>query len=140
MKKFKQILMLVVFTTFSLVSCNNDDDGGNASIEGKWELSKEGPVVSGQEELEDFVPDAGCSKDYDEIKAGGIGTSYYFEDNGSGCETYSNEFTWSREGNTVTITFGSDSYSAEILQLTSSTLKLKTEEQGQVYITVYKRI
>jgi len=140
MKKFKQIVMLVAFTTFSLVSCNNDDDSGNASIEGKWELSKEGSIVSGQEILVDFEPDAGCSKDYDEIKAGGSGTSYYFEDNGTGCESYSDDFSWSREGNTVTVTFSGDSYSAEILQLTSSTLKLKTEAQGQVYIALYKRI
>ncbi|WP_339837586.1 hypothetical protein, partial [uncultured Flavobacterium sp.] len=53
MKKFKQVVLLFLVATVTLVSCNKDDDK-EASIEGKWEYSKEGTIVNGTESLSDY--------------------------------------------------------------------------------------
>ena len=140
MKNFKQLVMLFLIATIGIVSCSKDDDGGEASIEGKWELFKNGTIISGNEELELYEHTEGCTKDYVEIKVGGTGSEHVFENNGTGCEDYDDTFTWTRNGNSLTLNYDGDVVTAEILGVTSTTLKIKFVDVDEVFITVLKRI
>lgn len=140
MKKFKQLVLLFLVASVTLVSCNKDDDK-EASIEGSWEFSKVGTLVSGQEFLVDYDHTTGCSKDYTEIIAGGTVKDHYFEDLGNGCEEGIDNGTWSRSGNNITVNFSGEVTTAEILELSSTTLKLKATDPdtGDVYLSVLTR-
>lgn len=141
MKKLKQLVLLFLVASVTLVSCNKDDDGDSASIEGSWEFSKVGTILSGQEFLVDYDHTTGCNKDYTEIIAGGTLKDHYFEDFGSGCEEDIDNGSWSRSGNTITVNFSGDVTTAEILELSNTTLKLKftDPDTAEVYFSVLTR-
>lgn len=138
MKNFKKLVLLFLVASTTLVSCNKDDDSSSGSIEGSWEFSKVGTIIAGEEFLVDYDHTPGCNKDYTEIIAGGTLKDHYFEDNGSGCEEGIDNGTWSRSGNNITVNFNGDVSIAEILELSSSTLKLKATDSdtGEVYLSV----
>lgn len=108
------------------VSCNSDDDGGSASIEGKWAFFKTGVAAGGQEVLFDYEHnEISCGKDYFEFLTGGvINNAYYFLNADDECEVDVEAGTWMRNGNSVTIDLGDDVDTAAILSLTNSTLKI----------------
>ena len=141
MKKFKQLVLLFLVASATLVSCNKDDDGDSASIEGSWEFSKYGGLLSGQEFLVDYDHTAGCNKDYLEIKSGGALVDHYFYDEGNGCYEETETGTWVRNGNNVTLSYPGYTDSGEILELNSTTLKVKTTDPdtNEVYIVVLLR-
>lgn len=144
MKKFKQLVLLFIVATVALVSCNKDDDSGSGSIEGSWELSKVGSVVDGQEVLIDYPGHtAGCTKDYVEFKSGGVAVEHYFYDDndGSGCYEEADSASWTKDGNTLTITYADSVQIGEILELSGSTLKVKTTDSDtqEIIIIVYSR-
>lgn len=134
MKNFKQLVLVFLVATVTLTSCNNDDDSSSASLIGAWEFSQESNQ-SGV--LEDYEHTPDCTKDYIEFLSDGALKSYFYGSFGPVvCQEFIDEATWVRVGNTITITEDTETYEAEILELTDSTLKLKSLDDD---ITVYTR-
>ncbi len=137
----KKIILLAValVSLATITSCSKDDD--SASLQGKWQLSKVGTLVNGQEVLEDVVPDNdGCQQDYTQFTATNT-ILHEFVDLGSGCEEFTGAAEpYTREGNFITF----DGGTAEIKNLTGSTLKLYVVEDlggtTETSIIVFKRI
>jgi hypothetical protein len=137
MKKF--LLLAVAFASFATItSCDKDDD--KASLEGKWEYSREGLAASGQEILVDYTHKEGCTKDYIMINATTVADHTFF---GTACEEDVFSSTYIRSGNTVTVTVDGVAYAAEIKTLDGSTLKLYSTDPDfpeLTEVTVYKRV
>lgn len=95
MKKFKYLLIMVLALTLS-VSCSddNDDMDNDDKLVGTWEMS----------EIEDGY-------EYSVLvtfKSNGTGTSVYVETFDGETETDSEIFTWSTDGNKLTILIDED--------------------------------
>ncbi len=136
----KKILFLFVSVlAVSLVSCNKDDDGDSASIEGSWEFSQVGGVISGQEVLVAYSNECASQKDYVEFASDGAFRGYFYYDD---CSLDNEIGTWSKDGDNLTIT-SEGVVTLEIKELTSSSLKLYSTytEQGTTYteVTVFTR-
>ena len=137
----KVIILFFSSLVFGLtfISCNNDNNDNDspvvASVEGKWNFSKvsetENGVVTQPEE--DYVHEAGCLKDYIELKPGGVYNEAYYS---SGCVVDLTTGTWSKSGNIITITQGSDIISAEVVSVSSSMLKVKISDTDAGITTV----
>ncbi|MCZ8196101.1 MAG: lipocalin family protein [Flavobacterium sp.] len=140
MKNLKSLVLLFLVATVSLVSCNKDDDAtpAAAALEGKWQYSKQGTIVNGQEVLVDYDHATGCTKDYIEFLSAGVFKEHSFF--GTSCEEDIFTGTWVRNGSTVTATVDGEASPAEILELTSTTLKIKYSLEGGFYINVYTKI
>jgi hypothetical protein len=138
MKKFKQLVLLFLVASVTLVSCNKDDDEAAAALEGKWEYTQETNDVG---VLEAYQHTPGCNKDYTEILAGGTIRDYSYDENGSGCEEYIYSATWTRSGNNISVTDSGETFTSEITELTATTLKIKSTDplDSSVFITVYTR-
>ena len=141
----KKLVLFVSVLALGLTSCSKDDDGGSsASLEGKWEYSKDGMSVNGNEALLDYDHSENCPKDYMQITATTVVDHYFYNDGTPECDEEIDSSTYTRDGNTLSVTVDGTTYTGEILQLDGSTLKIATEEeevQGQNvrYITVYTR-
>lgn len=133
----KVLFLFVSVLALGLTSCNKDDDSGSSNIEGKWAYSQEGTEVSGQEVLYAYENDCTSQKDYVEIASGGTFSDHLFWDD---CEEDVTTGAWSREGNSLTVTMGGETVTAEILTLDSSTLKLKATVEGYILIQVFTRM
>jgi len=140
MKKITILFLSVLTLGLSVASCSSDDDNGgaSASIEGKWELIKEGTILNSKEELVD-VENGNCGGHVTEYLTNGSFNEQYFE--GSECESSTEKGTYSIKDKTLNLKYeGSTSDdSAEILELNGSTLKLKFTDGNFVYIEVHKR-
>ncbi len=136
------VLFVSVFSISMFVSCNSDDDGGSAPIEGKWAFSKTGIVVDGQEVLIDYEHnELSCGKDYFEFLANGImNDAYYFLNADDECEVDVEAGTWTRNGNSITIDLGDDVDTATILSLTNSTLKIQYPDGGINRVALFTRL
>lgn len=147
MKKIN-LLFLSLLSLATITSCSNDDDNSSASIEAKWELYQEGETLSTLETINNS-----CGLEVLEIKSGGTFkiTGYYSSDvtinaaknvaeNKSTCHEYTEEGTWSKKDNKLTVKNGDDINEFEIIELTDSSLKLKeTDEEGIWYIIFRKK-
>ena len=136
----KLALLFVAVLAVGATSCSKDDDAAQAAFEGKWEYSKEGEIIQGQEVLTDYNHQAGCDKDFSMITATTI-IDHEFAD---ACDESLYPLAYTRTGNTVTITDGSEVFTATILQLDNTTLKIKGAdftENGITYsdVTVFTR-
>jgi hypothetical protein len=140
MKNLKSLVLLFLVATVSLVSCNKDEDDATpaVSFEGKWQYLKTGVIVNSQEVLSDYDHTSGCTKDYVEFLSAGVFKDHSFF--GTSCDEDIFTGTWSKNGSMVTVTADGDSSTAEILELTSTTLKVKYSDAGIVYVEVYTRI
>ena len=137
----KLALLFVAVLAVGVTSCSKDDDAAGASLEGKWEYSKEGGIIQGQEVLTPWQHAAGCTKDFTLITATTIVNSEF---SGSDCSEYNDTETYTRNGNTITVNRDGDIFTGTILQLDNTTLKIKGEEMtegGITYsdVTVYTR-
>ncbi len=131
MKNFKQLVMLFLVATVSLTSCNKDDNN-DASIEGKWEYSQE---TNDEGNLVAYEHSSGCDKDYTEFIAGGTFKDvYFYKDINLNCVQEVFNATWSRSGNMLTVTGSVGVNTVEILELTDSTLKIKSGTDITVYV------
>lgn len=134
----KIILLAAAIISFATVtSCDNDDD---ASLTGKWEFSKEGYAENGQEFLEDYEHQAGCSKDYLLITATTIADHSFFE---TTCEEDIITNTYTRNGNTITISEEGEIFQVQINTLNGTTLKVSFTDPdfpGESMVTVFKRV
>lgn len=139
MKKLKIVLLSVLTLGLSLASCSGDDDNGttDGKIEGKWIYTKVG-VMNGNNELLIDYPEhePGCDKNYVEITADGKWKDVSFF--GDECTKESNEGSWTRNGDSVTITLDGEPESGTILKLTNTELKLKSTytEEGETVTAI----
>nr|WP_294928303.1 lipocalin family protein [uncultured Flavobacterium sp.] len=134
--------MSVLTLGLSVASCSNDDDndGGSASIEGKWELSQVGYIVGGQETLED-VKNESCSNDtYEFTNDGKFKYTEYYSNEGK-CEPETDNGTWTKNGNTLKIKFTGDDEESYETEISGNKAKLKqtqtVEGQTFTYVEVY---
>ena len=135
MKKLLILFLSVVTSGLLLTSCSDDDE--SASINGKWEFYQTGFSFGGQEELELYEHSEGCNKDYLEFLGGGVLNDVSYFNNGETCEEFSDQGSWSKNGNTLTVTYDGESFTATIVTLDSTTLKISiTEDFEGTPITV----
>ena len=144
MKKLSILFVSVLTLGLALTSCNSDDDKDNGSIEGKWQISEAGVVLNGQEVLQPYVNDGGCPNEITEFKADGKFVDTYSESTDGKCTSYTEDGTWTKDGNKLNKKFGSETETSEITELTGSKLKLKqTYSEGGMTVSavvVYKKI
>lgn len=146
MKNLKIVLLSVLTLGLTLTSCSDDDKKDNntsAALEGKWVYAKEGVGGNGQEILTDYEHTAGCNKDYMEITSTTVKDVWY-DKNGTECEEGSDTVAYTRNGNTITVTEGGETYTSTIEKLTSTELRITDTEtmEGQTvkYISTYTRM
>lgn len=137
----KNLFLFLSFLTIGLgfTSCNKDDapEEQEASLIGKWEYTKEGTVsANGVETLVDYEHTPNCGKDNIEITSNIVISNSYSLDISSQCELETISTNYSKNGNTLTITFSGQTYQATIKTLTSTELKIYDDDE----VTVYKRI
>ena len=141
MKKITILFLSVLTLGLSVASCSSDDDndGASASIEGKWELSQVGYIVGGKETLED-VKNGSCSNDtYEFTSDGKVKETTYYSNEGK-CEAETDNGTWTKNGNTLTIKFTGDTQGDSYeIEVSGNKIKLKETytEGGQSYTYVY---
>jgi len=138
------LFLAVAFTGFGAISCSSDDDKGSSSIIGKWEITKTGFLLNGNEILEDYEHQEGCSKDFTEFTNDGKMYDYSYFNYGNGCEEDVYESNYSLSGNTLNIIGEEEDVQATILTLNSSTLKVRVtfedEDEGEMKtVAVFKR-
>jgi len=125
MKKLSILFLSALSLGMTVVSCSSDDNGAEASIEGKWNLSKMSMTSSAGTTPEMDNPEnaSGCNKNYLEIKAGGVASYGSYE--GTVCTLSTETGTWSKDGNKITIKFGTETDVYEVVSVTNSGLTLR---------------
>ena len=120
MKKLK-VLFLSLLALTTIVSCSKDDDNDSStsgSIEGTWQLTKEGETVKTLEAVENEGNCGTTTVVFKSDKTYTV-TDYYFAET---CRQYSGNGTWEKTGNTLKLTEDGETSSIEIAELTASTL------------------
>lgn len=141
MKKIITILFIAVSTSVMFTACTEDAAAPIPELTGKWEFFQEGTEVNGQEFLENYEHETGCSKDNLEFLAGGVFKANYYDNFFVSCELDSETGNWTKTGNMLTVNLFDEVTNAEILILDGTTLKIKNmdEEDGEIYLLVFKR-
>ena len=127
MKKISILFISLLALTFS--SCSDDNDSSLATtIDGKWNFNKMSVTVNNvtSPELDYEGNEPGCMKDYIEFVEGGILKEGDYS--GSNCVLNTSSGTWSKSGNTITITSDGITIPVEVVNLTSSILIVKYSE------------
>ena len=136
----KLALLFISVLTLTTTSCGDDNEITAAELDGKWEYSQQGTVIAGQEVLTVYNHEVGCTKDFIQISATTI-VDHKFTT--SECLENVTTRAYTRSGNTVSSTIQGQTVNAEIINLTATSLKLKTTQvvQGQnlSYVVVYTR-
>lgn len=143
MFKLKNLYLFLSIIILSLSSCSKDDEEtptpAPPTIEGKWQITKEGEIVNNQEVLTNYQHATGCTKDYTEFLTGNVIKDHYFDN--PNCQESIDTGTWSKNNNNLVLTYpGQPNINVEILELTSTTLKVKTVFAGTTYLVVFTRI
>ncbi|MCV2483628.1 lipocalin family protein [Flavobacterium sp. SH_e] len=136
--KNKAILLGLLSIGFFAVSCSNDDNEGETivPIQGKYNLSKTGTIVNGQEVLIDAIEnESGCNRDYLDLRVSNAAVIGDYD--GTDCALTETTGTYVRSHNDLTITIGNVSSVSDIMNLTNKELKIKDKTTG--VITVYTR-
>lgn len=126
-KKMKNLKLLsAVFAfVFAFSSCSKDEAlTKQEMLTGKWEFSKTGYISdTGVETTTDYNHECTTQKDFYQFLEGGIYNEGYY----SGCSLELSTGTWSLSENMLSRAFDGAviSGSWEIIELTSTTLKLK---------------
>ncbi|MEO5776339.1 MAG: lipocalin family protein [Flavobacterium sp.] len=117
MKKIKLIALAIL--SGLAFSCSSDD-GPSTSGEftGKWYF-KETRVGGETIPYDDHEV---CGKDYIQFNADGTGKSVDVYN----CAEFDEIFTYTRNGNNITLTFGGEPSTVQITELSSTTLKVKS--------------
>src|SRR5688572_27208136 len=137
MKKVSILFVSALALGMTFTSCNKDDDNAAAtpSLEGKWNFNKmsvtHDGVTSPEMDYEDNMP--GCSKDFIELKAGGIYNEGDYVDDACTLEQYTG--TWAKNNNTVSVNTDGETDEFEIVSVTNTDLKVKSTftEEGMTY-------
>lgn len=115
--KALKLAAVVAFSAFAF-SCSSDDGASTSGeLTGKW-YYKEYKVAGITIPYDDHEA---CGKDYVQFNSNGSGANVDVID----CVEDSAPFTYSRSGNTITVTSDGVSDSAQITELSSTTLKVK---------------
>ena len=136
----KVSILFVSAIALFLTSCSKDDNNSSSaeSIEGKWNYSKMSMTSNGQTTPETDYDDneTGCSKDYLEIKTGGV---FDEGDYTSGCAFTKYSGTWTKVENFYTFVSSGNSEIYELVSVTSTELKFRIGETvgGLVFYTNY---
>ena len=128
-QKMKKIFFMgaILASAVSFTSCSGDDDSNNGTIVGKWNFSIEKVTFGGQTVSEGAYSDneEGCNKDYLEFTETTAVNGDYF---GTDCDFESYSSTYTRSGNTLTVTEDGDVSTVEVVSVNSNTLVLRTTE------------
>ena len=131
-------LSAVIATSVLVFSCSSDDGPTTSGdLIGKW-YNKEYKVAGATIPYDDHEE---CGKDYVQFNSNGTGKWVDVWD----CVEEADNFTYTKSGNSITVTIGSESSTAQIVELSSSTLKVKTtydfDDDGddESVIEVYSR-
>jgi hypothetical protein len=143
MHNLKKIFLTLSILLLGLSSCSKDDESTPtttvASLEGKWQFTKEGEITNNQEVLVDYQHTSGCTKDYTEFLSGNIIKDHYFDN--PNCQETIDTGTWNRTNNSVVLTYPNQpNTNLEILELTSTTLKVKFVLSGVTNLVIFTRI
>lgn len=137
----KLALLFISVITLATSSCGDDNQITAAELIGKWEYSQRGTVIAGQEVLTVYNHTAGCTKDFIQISATTIVDHTFSTEE---CLENITTRSYTRSGNTITSTIQGQTVNAEIINLTQTSLKVKTTQtvQGQnlSYVIVYTRV
>lgn len=132
---FGLLLCMGIFAT----SCSSDDNEGETLIplEGKWNLSKTGTIVGGNEQLIDAVENqSGCNRDYLELKLDNTVNVGDYSSAVTDCALTVQSGIYSRSHNNLTTVINGVSKTQDIMNLTNKELKVK---DAAGIITVYTR-
>lgn len=142
MSKLKNTCIILFLLIFGLNSCSKEDSTPVNPIEGKWEFTKQGTMTNNLETLTNYQHTIGCTKDYAEIIAGNILKLHYFENNATtNCVEFIDNGTWTRNNNSLILSYPNEpNTNNEILELTSTTLKVKYIQLGVTKLLVFTRI
>ncbi|MBA4153675.1 lipocalin family protein [Flavobacterium sp.] len=132
---FAFALSLGLFAT----SCSDDDNDGEtlAPLAGKWNITKVGTTLAGQEYLIDAPQNqSGCDKDYLDLKIDNDVNQGNYDSSNNPCELITRTGTYSRSHNDLTTILEGETKVQDIVNLTLSELKLK---DANGLIEVYER-
>ena len=116
MKRLKLVALVVL--SISVFSCSSDEGPSTSGeLTGKW-YNKETKTMGHTIPYDDHEE---CGKDYLQFNADGTGAFVDIYE----CSPYSEPFTYIRSDNNITVTDGSFSETAKIVELSSTTLKIK---------------
>ncbi len=135
----KKISLFALIITAIFTSCSSDDDTPNtveiteANLVGKWQITaiEENGILLKLDECEKKDLSSFFISESEEKIAS---FTENIEENNSCKEFISNNYSWTlTDGNILTTTFGTaDTDTYTIIELTKSTLKLKSEDKSQV--------
>ena len=138
----KKINTLIVLFSLSILVSSCSKDKKVAPLEGKWEITRSGILVNGNEFVFPYEHTPGCDKDFVEFIAVCIYRQHFFEIENTDCETFIESGVWSRSGNSIAIVIDGDLSLADIMVLTETSLKLKItydDDDSFTYIAEYIR-
>lgn len=139
MKNLSLAIISLLSIGFLNVSCNNDDNQGETIVPltGKWDISKVGTIVGGNETLTDAPQnESGCNKDYMELKSDNSVIQGDYSSLVTECELTTTVGIYSRSHNNITKVVNGAETVQDIVNLTIHELKLK-DANGN--IEVYTR-
>ncbi|MBF6642481.1 lipocalin family protein [Flavobacterium sp. J49] len=128
MKNQSVLLALVLSTGLIVTSCSKDDNDGEtlAPLTGKWNITKVGTTISGEETLIDAPQnEAGCNKDYLDLNVDNTATKGDYDSTVSDCALGVNSGIYSRSHNNLTTVIDGVTKVQDIVNLTLTELKLK---------------
>ena len=139
--RMKKLVLFAAVLAVGVSSCSKDDDNNTpAELAGKWEYAQQGAVLMGQEILQAYTHEEGCSKDFMILSASTVADHSFI---GTACTEDIETSNYTRNGNTLTMMVDGEMETAEIVQLDNTTLKIKVTEnlEGQSvgYLTVFTR-
>ncbi|OYQ48633.1 lipocalin-like domain-containing protein [Flavobacterium aurantiibacter] len=132
MKSFSKFGLVLWFSAILLTSCGGDDNPSTpASIVAKWTPTRTIISANGGNISSDYVGnEPGCDKDYIEFTAtNAFNNVVFFKDASNVCTPSAAEpATYSKTDNSLVITGDVYGGTYEIIRLTNSELRIKSEE------------
>lgn len=138
MKNRSIVFTLALGIGLFLSGCSSDNNGGStlAPLTGKWNFSKIGTTIAGQEVLTDPPQnESGCYKDYLEFHSDNTVTAGNYDSGSSPCALTTQSGTYVRTDNHITTVIDGTNVSEEILNLTLTELKVK-DTSGAIAVFV----
>lgn len=137
MKKIGILVASALVMGMSFTSCSSDDDSNNNSIVAKWNFTTVKYTVNGTVVYNGPYEDneEACAPDNIEIFENGTALETDYFNSNCDFDTYSSTYT--RNGNTLTVTDDGDVITTEIIEVTASKLVLRSSDtfEGQTEIS-----